>query len=157
MTRSSHRQPDRIGFARTPNHGRVFRLVDYFFGVPGPMKNHTISPTSGNRATTRTQIIFFMVSAELPKICTAAYIKRAKCTSGQNPRSPMLFPLNQLLKFVSSTNITPLCIPAATAACGRNQPLRFAEFHPIERPLLVIADVRQTKADTYPVHIRDLV
>jgi hypothetical protein len=26
-------------------------------------------------------------------------------------------------------------------ASGRNQPLRFAEFHPIERPLLVKADI----------------
>ena len=45
---------------------------DYFLGVPGPAKNQTIKPTSGNTATITTQIIFLVVSAELPNICIAA-------------------------------------------------------------------------------------
>ena len=45
---------------------------DYFLGVPGPIKNQIIKPTSGNTATITTQIIFLVVSAELPNICIAA-------------------------------------------------------------------------------------
>jgi hypothetical protein len=45
---------------------------DYFFGLPGPIMNQMIRPTSGNIATTTIQMIFFVVSALLLKICTAA-------------------------------------------------------------------------------------
>ena len=47
-------------------------IAGYFFGVPGPMKNHTIRPTNGNRATITIQRIFLTVSAELLKIRIAA-------------------------------------------------------------------------------------
>jgi hypothetical protein len=43
-------------------------VIAYFFGLPGPMRNQMISPTSGNTATTAIQISFLVWSAELFQI-----------------------------------------------------------------------------------------
>ena len=52
----------------SPGQDGQFLGGDYFFGVPGPTKNQTTRPTRGNNATITIQIIFLVVSAELPSI-----------------------------------------------------------------------------------------